>query len=241
MRRCCPLPSLLLAAAFTLAACSGDGSDGAVSAASTPVRPSTPSSTTIPSDPAADGSPSAAPASPTPPALPERPPPRRGAPSATCVEGWTTPAQDSPEYTDPLGIVRRTTGVEAAFQVVDMRMFVGPESPPSEGEGAKGYLQDIRRWYIKLFTPDDLSFQGRFLVEQRVFGRGLVAVAPYDTRGFRSPDWLGFQFDSADADARTVPGLPGTWTGEEYDFVKGGAGLDIPGLPEAVAGCLDGA
>ncbi len=119
-------------------------------------------------------------------------------------------------------------------------MFVGPESPPSEGEGAKGYLQDIRRWYVKLYADDDISYQGRFLVEQRVFGRGVSAVAPYDTEGFSSPDWTGFQFDSAEPAAKTYPGLPGRWSGVPYDFVKGGGGLTNPGLPDAVVGCMKG-
>jgi predicted small secreted protein len=233
MRRFSLLPFALLAAAFLLVACEADGSGGSVvSAGSTPSRSAPPSH--------ADPTTPATPPSPTRPALPDRPPPRRGAATATCVNGWVTPAADTPDFTDPLGIIRRTTGEEASFRVVDMRMFVGPESPPSVGDGAKGYLQDIRRWYIKLFTPDDLSFQGRFLVEQRVFGRGLAAVAPFDTRGFRSPDWHGFQFESAGAEPRVVPGLPGTWAGEDYDFVDGGAGLDIPGLPQDVAGCLEG-
>jgi hypothetical protein len=232
MRRFSVLSVALLAAAFLLVACHADATDGSVVPAGS-----------TPSHPAAAGSeePSPAPVpSPTHPALPNRPPPRRAAPSATCVEGWVTPPKDTPDFTDPLGIIRRTTGEEATFRVVEMRMFVGPESPPSVGDGAKGYLQDIRRWYIKLFAPDDLSFQGRFLVEQRVFGRGLAAVAPYDSSGFRSPDWHGFQFQSNDTRPRAVPGLPGTWTGADYDFVDGGAGLDIPGLPQEVAGCLEG-
>jgi hypothetical protein len=233
MRRFSLLPFALLAAALLLGACDADGSDGSVvSAGSTPSRAAPPS----PSDPSSIASVP----SPTQPALPNRQPPRSGARSATCVQGWVTPPKDSPDFTDPLGIIRRTTGEEAPFQVVEMRLFVGPESPPSVGDGAKGYLQDIRRWYIKLFAPDDLSFQGRFLVEQRVFGRGLAAVAPYDTKGFRSPDWHGFQFEPTDTQPRVVPELPGTWTGEDYDFVDGGEGLDIPGLPQEVAGCLEG-
>ena len=80
-----------------------------------------------------------------------------------------------------------------------------------------------------------------FIVEARRFGRGVAAVAPYDTNGFRSPDWTGFQWDSADTEARAYPGLPGRWTGVPYDFVRGGAGLDIPCLPDEVRGCLDGA
>jgi hypothetical protein len=224
MRRFSVLPIAMLAA---LVVVSCDGDTGGSSAASTPSR-------------SVSAGPSASPVpSPTPPALPDEPLPRRGAPSATCVNGWRTPPEGSPDATDPLGIIRRTTGEQAPFEVVDMRLFVGPESPPSVGEGAKGYLQGIRRWYIKLYAPDDLTFQGRFIVEQRRFGRGLAAVAPYDTSGFRSPDWRGFQYDVTDTDPRVVPGLPGTWTGVEYDFVQGGEGLDLPGLPAAVVGCLE--
>src|SRR5206468_1242833 len=83
------------------------------------------------------------------------------------------------------------------LRVVEMRTFVGPESPPSD----KNYLSDIRRWYVKLFAKDDLTFQGRFLVEDRRFGRGLSAVAPYDTRGFVAPDWVGFQYQDEHPEA----------------------------------------
>ena len=176
-------------------------------------------------------------ASPTRPAVPDRPPATRGEPSPTCIEGWRTPRPGTPTFTDPLGIVRRTAPVEGEFVVVDMRMFVGPESPPSPD---KGYLQDITRWYIKLYVESDWSYAGRFIVESRLFGRGLAAVAPYDSTGFRSPSWTGFQWDSADTEARAYPGLPGRWQGIPYDFVRGGAGLEIPGLPAEVVGCLDG-
>jgi hypothetical protein len=117
-----------------------------------------------------------------------------------------------------------------------MRYFEGPESPPSD----QGYLLVVQRWYVRLYARDDPGFQGRFLIEARRFGRGVSAVAAYDTRGFRSPDWVGFQFDSADTTPERYPGLPGAWQGKPYDFVRGGAGLDLPGLPTEVAGCLDG-
>lgn len=175
--------------------------------------------------------------SPTPPATPTRTPMTRGAASPGCVEGWVTPPRQSAEFTDPLGIVRRTAPVDGEFVVVDMRMFIGPESPPSPD---KAYLQNIRRWYIKLYVDDDWSYQGRFLVEERRFGRGVAAVAPFDSTGFRSPDWIGFQWDSTDPAPRAYPGLPGRWAGIPYDFVEGGAGLEIPGLPDEVRGCLDG-
>ncbi len=207
-----------------LVACDGHGPAPGASPTPASIAPVTPVS---------PGSPST---SPTPPALPAIPPATSGAPSGTCQNGWDTPASDTPLFTDPLGIIRRQTRVKGPLVVVDMRRFAGPESPPSK----QGYLLDVERWYIKLYAQDDIAFQGRFLVESRTFGRGLVAVAPYDTEGFMSPDWVGFQFDSGDAARRRYPGLPGRWSGIAYDFVRGGAGLKIPGLPDEVKGCLEG-
>ena len=106
---------------------------------------------------------------PTPPALPPTPPPTIGPSSPTCAGGWSTPANGSSLWGTPLAVIRKATGVGGPLEVVDMRTFVGPESPPS----TKNYLMDIRRWYVKLYAKDDLAFQGRFLVEDRRFGRGL--------------------------------------------------------------------
>ncbi len=174
--------------------------------------------------------------SPTPPAVPQRPPPTSRQPSATCIEGWMTPPAGSPRASRPIGIIRRTVRIPGTPVVVDMRYFSGPESPPS----VKGYILTIQRWYVKLYSDTDLSFQGRFLVEAREFGAGVAAVAPYDTKGFRSPDWSGFQYDAAHPAPRSYPGLPGAWSGIRYDFVRGGAGLQIPGLPAEVIGCMGG-
>lgn len=223
MSGCRSLRSIALALAATvLAAGCGGGEQGR----------SAPPSVPPPVSPVSPG-PSV---SVTPPAHPEEPPPTRGPAAPDCVNGWTTPPEGSPRYRQPLGIIRRTTGVRGPLVVVDMRYFEGPESPPSD----KGYLLVVQRWYIKLYAERDPAFQGRFLVEARRFGRGLAAVAPYDTHGFRSPDWIGFQYDSADPEPKAYPGLPGLWSGIPYDFVKGGAGLQIPGLPEQVVGCLAG-
>lgn len=216
--------------AFVLASCTGDDGaqgDGAQGNGATGATSTSPPITPI-------DSPSPA-VSPTPPALPEEPPRTHGGVAVDCVNGWVTPPEGSPRSLQPLGIIRRTTGVEGPLEVVDMRYFEGPESPPSD----KGYLLVVQRWYVKVYASDDLSFQGRFLVEARRFGRGLVAVAPYDSFGFRSPDWIGFQYDSGDPEPRAYERLPGTWSGIAYDFVEGGEGLTIPGLPEQVAGCLD--
>jgi hypothetical protein len=204
--------------ALGLSSCTSGGDD----------RPPTPSPSV---SPAAD---TGATASPTPPALPEEPPRTIGPVATDCIEGWATPAEGSARYARPLHVIRLVTGVRGPLVVVDMRSFDGPESPPSE----QGYLANVRRWYVKAFAKKDLSFQGRFLVEAREFGTGLVAVAPYDSNGFHSPDWVGFQYDSQDPEARAYEGLPGRWAGVPYDFVNGGAGLAIPGLPAEVAGCL---
>jgi hypothetical protein len=168
--------------------------------------------------------------------VPPTPPPTIGPSSPTCEGGWSTPAQGSGLWTTPLAVIRKATGVAGPLDVVDMRTFVGPESPPS----TKNYLMDIRRWYVKLYATDDLAFQGRFLVEDRRFGRGLAAVAPYDTSGFVSPAWVGFQYDAEHPKSYSYRGLPGTWAGIAYDFVNGGSGLTLPGLPAQSAGCLDG-
>jgi hypothetical protein len=171
-----------------------------------------------------------------PPPRPASPPPRRGEAASACVNGWVTPRRDAPKFSSPLGIIRRSTGVAGPLVVTDMRYFTGPESPPSD----KGYLLVVERWYVRLWAKRDPAFQGRFLVEARRFGQGVSAVARYESEGFRSPDWIGFQYDTADTDLRAYPGLPGTWEGLPYDFVKGGEGLTIPGLPSEVAGCLRG-
>lgn len=210
-----------LVVAFVVVACTDERTDSA------------PSETERPSITPAE-SPTLA--SPTPPALPNEPQPTRGQVASDCENGWTTPAEGSSRYRLPLGVIRRATAIDGPLVVVEMRYFEGPESPPSD----KGYLLVVQRWYVKLYAERDLTFQGRFLVERRRFGRGLAAAAPYDTIGFRSPDWIGFQFDSSDTEARPYERLPGLWSGIPYDFVDGGGGLSIPGLPEQVVGCLDG-
>ena len=214
------ITALLLA--FAIAACSPDDEERAeVPATTPPISPAEPPSSTP---------------SPTPPALPEEPPLTSGQIDVDCVQGWVTPDEGSARFLEPLGLIQRVTGVEGPLVVVDMRYFEGPESPPAPD---KGYLVLVERWYVKLYAERDLSFQGRFLVESRRFGRGTVAVAPYDTAGFRSPDWIAFQYESADPELRFYEGLPGTWSGTAYDFVQGGADLRFPGLPEDVVGCLD--
>jgi hypothetical protein len=173
--------------------------------------------------------------SPTPPAIPANVP-TSGPKTSSCVNGWSRPADGTTLAARPIDVIRKVVPIPGRPVIVDLRYFTGPESPPSE----MGYLATVRRWYVKLYSKADLAFQGRFLVEAREFGIGVVAVAPYDTSGFRSPDWSGFQYDEGHADKKRYPGLPGEWSGIRYDFVRGGAGLDVPGLPSEVIGCVMG-
>ncbi len=213
----------MVAATALLSACDRDaGVASPSSPASAPIAPS--DSLDVSSSPV------------PPPSPPPSPPPRRGPSTSTCVNGWVRPAKNSPKFTSPIGVIRRATGVRGPLVITDIRYFTGPESPPSD----KGYILVVERWYVRAYSRRDPSFQGRFLVEARRFGQGVSAVAPYDTDGFRSPDWIGFQYDAADPVRRSYPGLPGRWEGTPYDFVDGGAGLTIPGLPAEVAGCLNG-
>jgi hypothetical protein len=221
------LPGLLVLLCLSGAACHGGGGEGASGVFTNSSLTPTPSFS---------GPPETVAPSPTRPALPPNPPATSGPASATCVQGWTAPAPGSTQYLSPLPLIRTITHTHGPLKVVDMRYFVGPESPPSE----QGYIKEIERWYVKVYDPADYRFQGRFILEHLRFGHGVVAVAPYDTKGFSSPDWSGFQWDAGDTARRSYAGLPGTWEGVRYDFVKGGAGLTIPGLPDAVLGCLAG-
>jgi hypothetical protein len=169
-----------------------------------------------------------------------------GPPNQTCVQGWETPARGSAVWEFPLKIIQRTMRFGGSLRAVDMRYFEGPEAPPNDKE----YLAEIRRWYVKGFVRANPDLRGRWLVESRRFGAGVAAVAPYDSRGWRSPDWQGFEFETAGSysEPRAYPGLPGEWVGKPYDFVKGedppgeltGEDLENQGLPREVVGCLAG-
>jgi hypothetical protein len=66
--------------------------------------------------------------------------------------------------------------------------------------------------------------------------QGITAAAPFDTKGYQSPDWRGF---IGDRPAHVVEGLPGMWVGGDFDFTVGEDG-EKPGLPDEVGHCLDG-
>jgi hypothetical protein len=152
------------------------------------------------------------------------------------VNGWSAPAASSPGVASALKVIRTTLGITSPLKVDATRFFTGPESPPSQ---AKAYLKVVDRLYVKAQEKGDPSVGGRFLVEKRQFGIGLVAAAPLDTSGFSSDDWVGFQNEPGSV-PKAVEGIPGKVAALTYNFVDGGEGLDIPGLPPAVAGCMDG-
>lgn len=151
-----------------------------------------------------------------------------------CVNGWATPQRDHELVREALRVIRRHLQVDGGFSLQDFRFFEGPESPPS----TKGYLENVRRFYVKGHLREDPAFRGRWLVESREFGSGVSAVAPYDSEGFASPDWTGFLYQEG-MEPRAFQGLPGEWVGEPYDFVTAEP-FEFPGLPDEVVGCMDG-
>ncbi len=119
------------------------------------------------------------------------------------------------------------------LDVDDIRYFTGPD-PENILEPR---YENLDRWYIKATPVDaDPTYRGRWLVERRTETvLGVSAVAPFDTTGFESPDWSGFEGDGA---PRAIEGLPGKWGGIQYDFVTGEGDSGFPGLPASQVGCL---
>ena len=157
-----------------------------------------------------------------------------GAPGEGCVEGWTTPPPGSPKRQEPLDLIRAQMGLTGLFKVDAMRYFQGPEVP---------WITDprppfVERWYVKASLVDDPDVQARWIVERRSEDRrGISAVAVYTTTGYRSPEWRAF---TGEGDPQSVPGLPGQWTGINYDFVTGEGDSGNPGLPEQNVACMEG-
>lgn len=207
-----------LAAALVLAACGGENGEPQ-EGTSLPPTVASPASTSPP------------------PPEPDGFEPASGDPSDTCLNGWSRPERDDRVVGEGLRIIRRHMDVKGGFSLQDFRYFEGPESPPSD----KGYLMTVRRWYYKGHLRSDPGFRARWLVEEREFGSGIVAVAPYDSQGFRSPHWVGFEYRER-LEPRSFEGIPGEWRAEPYDFVRGADEPDIrvDGLPPEVRGCMAG-
>ena len=124
-------------------------------------------------------------------------------------------------------------GVAGGFVVDEMRYFTGPEVCWIFA-GRTPWSRVVRQASL----ASDPSFRARWLLEARSpTVRGIAAVAPYDTVGYSSPDWSGFVGDGV----RPIEGLPGEWSGIQYDFVTGEGDSGFPGLPDEVVGCMPGA
>jgi hypothetical protein len=115
-----------------------------------------------------------------------------------------------------------------------MRYFTGPEVPWILAPRSPY----VEWWYVKAQLVDDPAFRARWLVSRRwePLRQGITAAAPFDTKGYQSPDWRGF---IGDRPAHVVEGLPGMWVGGDFDFTVGEDG-EKPGLPDEVGHCLDG-
>jgi hypothetical protein len=169
------------------------------------------------------------PAPPTATAPPSRAP--AGTPGPGCVNGWVGPPADSAPFQEGIAILEGYMGVQGPWQVADMRYFTGPDVPWI----LPGY-DVVERWYIRASLVSDPGFRGRWLLEKRTDDiKGVSAVAPYDTAGYKSPDWTGFEGEGTPT---TYIGLPGEWSGIPYDFVTGAGDSGQPGLPDEVVDCL---
>jgi hypothetical protein len=233
------LLALLVGAA--LAGCSLAGP-----ATPTPVRPGvtpTPTPTEVASStPAPTPSPTAsatlAPtATPTQPAalsFSPNPTLAAGSPTPGCVNGWQGLDPADPLYIEGVDILANYMGLTDPLNVVDLRYFTGPDVPWI----LEPHFDVVERWYVKAVLSTDPGYRGRWLIEKRTVDRlGVSAVAPFDTTGYSSPDWHGFEGEGL---PRVVAGLPGLWSGIDYDFVTGAGDSGFPGLPDQVVDCLTG-
>jgi hypothetical protein len=143
--------------------------------------------------------------------------PKKGAKSATCVNGWTEPSSQSDDFFKQAVSALQQNQGGTGYAVKSVRYFAGPVA--SGGVGAS--------YYLKVAGP---TFTGRVLL---VSGGGAeqAAVAPADSSGWKAGDWKGFRGQTG---AAAFPGVPGKWSGPEYDPVTGGL------LPASVAGCMTG-
>jgi hypothetical protein len=148
-------------------------------------------------------------------------------PMPGCLKGWVEPKRSTALRSLPLSLLRETQGFDAPFSVVDMRYFKGPDDTDLTPESS---ATEVERWYGKVIYTKDKRFKIRFLVRRSSVGAGVVAVAPFATRGFAEGDWRGFEGEGEGE--RTYPGLPGRWTGAAYDYVARHQ------LPPEVRGCL---
>jgi hypothetical protein len=148
-----------------------------------------------------------------------------------CVNGWAAAEEGTAEFGTAMYLIERQMEIVGPWTVDEVRYFTGPDVFWAEAP-----YPVVERWYVKASRAEDARFAGRWLIEKRSdFDFGVVAVAPYDSDGYQTPDWTGFVGDGTPT---TYLGLPGQWTGTPYDFVSGAGYNEQPGLPDEVIGCL---
>ncbi len=202
---------------------------------STTIPPTTTRPTTTPSTTTSStaSSPTSSPPTGATTVVPPAPP---GTACPGCVNGWIVPEPGTSLRVEPLDVIRGQMGITGRFQVIEMRYFTGPEVPWILAPRSPY----VEWWYVKAHLVDDPAFRARWLVSRRWEPprQGISAVAPFDTEGYRSPDWRAF---IGEGDPHPVDGLPGLWVGMDYDFLVGDDPYLVhPGLPDEVVRCLDG-
>jgi len=145
-----------------------------------------------------------------------------GEPTASCVKGWLTPARGSRLRKAALDMIRETESER--FVVLEMRYFVGPEDAEVIGPP-----RDVERWYIKARSLSRADRRQRWLVRRAPVGRGVDAVAPFDSTGYGPKTW--WRPDAQD-DSLSDP--------FQRPCHLGAPGDKCMGLPGQVLGCLAG-
>jgi hypothetical protein len=147
-------------------------------------------------------------------------------PTPGCVSGWVEPKRNTALRSLPLALLREAQHMDGLFSIVDMRYFKGPDdtnlAPDSQPT-------QVERWYARVVHTKDRTFRIRLIARRSSVGAGIVAIAPYDSKGFVAGDWRGLE---GEGDPKIYPGLPGRWPAAPYDYVASGE------LPAEVVGCL---
>jgi len=145
-----------------------------------------------------------------------------GEPTASCVKGWITPARGSRLRKAALDMIRETESER--FAVLEMRYFVGPEDAEVIGPP-----REVERWYVKARSLSHPDRRQRWLVRRAPVGRGVDAVAPFDSTGYGPKTW---RRPDAQDDSLSDP--------FQRPCHLGAPGDKCMGLPGQVLGCLEG-
>jgi hypothetical protein len=154
--------------------------------------------------------------------LGQKQPASSGAPSDTCVNGWTSPGRGNPLRKAALDMIRARKSER--FVVEEMRYFRGPEDAEVIGP-----QREVERWYVKAYSTGVGARRQRWLVRRAEVGRGVDAVADFDSTGYAPGTWK--RPDASD-DSVSDP--------FQRPCDRQSAGEKCMGLPYAVLGCLDG-